>query len=415
MTELILHTDPVLAAGGQAIGRAPDGRVVFVEGAAPNERIRVRVTKDNPRFLRARTVEVLARSPDRVEPLCSHFGTCGGCSLQHVSAKAQLHSKAVSVLTTLRKVGRVTPKTVLPAWQGRPYGYRGRARVSVTPDGRLGYRERRGRRIAIVDRCPVLHLALQAVWPATGDLRGRPGRPGRPGQPSRRGGPEGELHLVTDGEQVAAALTGGDGAVRRGLGDVEWPGPPVVDLGLETEAGWLHPLVFSQANPEGNRELRAQLDRWLASGGPYASAVELYAGSGNLTGVLAARSARTVTLEASADAVALARRVAPTNAEVRVATAEAAVAERAGPVDVVLVGPPRAGLPPEVADGVAAWATAAIAYVSCDPATFARDAGRWSKAGWSLEVVRVFDLYPQTAHVELMGWFTPTPGGEGTS
>ncbi len=244
-----------------------------------------------------------------------------------------------------------------------------------------------------VSTCPVLHPELQAVLPK---LRGPQGR-------SRA-----QLNAVTDGERVAAAWTGSRGP-QPPIDGLEWVGPPAPstqgDSGLRSEGVHLHPLVFSQANPAGNRALKHQLQAWLPER-RFGSAVELYAGSGNFTLALAERVAHVVTYEVSTDAVALAQRVVPPHVDVRVGTAEEALEKAEGSVDVVLVDPPRAGLSSMVADGLARWATERLLYVSCDPATFARDAGRWARIGWRLEEVRVFDLYPQTPHVEVVGAFT---------
>ncbi|MEL7368029.1 MAG: class I SAM-dependent RNA methyltransferase, partial [Myxococcota bacterium] len=159
--------------------------------------------------------------------------------------------------------------------------------------------------------------------------------------------------------------------------------------------------------------IRAQLDQWLCTLAPVQTAVELYAGSGNFTLVLSAHASATACYESAADAVTLARRALPEHVELSVASAEAAVARRTGPVDVVLVDPPRSGLTPEVADGLTAWAQRALLYVSCDPATFARDAARWAAQGWRLAEVRLFDLYPQTAHSEVAGLFLPRTAPNG--
>ena len=396
MTTLELSTEAELAAGGNAVARAPDGRIVFIEGAAPDERVRIRIVKDNPRFLRARVVEVVAASASRVAPRCEHFGVCGGCSLQHVSSQAQLLSKQAALLSSLRKLGGVEPESVLAPWSGASYGYRGRARLAVGADGRLGYRRSRGREVVTIDRCPILHPALQA---ALSSIRTK--------SPPR--GPRALNLVLGPGERVAARWDG-PGGDRTTAAPVTWVGSVSDDPGLLASGVWHHPDVFSQSNPEGNLALRAQIDDWLRRGAPFASAVELYAGSGNLTLTLAEHAPQVTAFESSSDAVGLAKRVLPAHVHVMVATAEEATATTAATpssADIVLVDPPRAGLSAVVAEGISRWARRAIAYVSCDPATFARDAGRLQAAGWSLREVRLFDLYPQTAHSEVAGWFTP--------
>ena len=392
---LELSTELYLAAGGQAVARAPDGRVVFVEGAAPEERVVAVITKDNPRFLRARVERVVEASDDRVEPKCPHFTKCGGCSLQHVSTQAQLRSKVDALRTTLRKIGGTEAGRVLPPWSGPAYGYRSRARWAVAGDGRLGYRQARGRRVEPVEACPVLFPALQTVLPAL-RVEGAAGR---------------ELNVVTDGQRVVAAWSERDVTPVDHPG-VEWAQPvAAVAPGLEADGVRLHPSVFSQANPAGNRALRAQLAEWMQRWTPVSLAVELYAGHGNFSLVLAEHASTVRTFEASSDAVELAQRVVPEHVQAEHRTAEDALAGLDGVADVVLVDPPRAGLSAEVIRGIARVASRGIVYISCDPATFARDAGRLAAAGWRLDEVRLFDLYPQTAHAEVGGCFVLEPTG----
>ena len=381
----------------------------------------------------------------RVAPQCVHVDQCGGCTLQHVSAEAQLRSKEAAVLTTLAKIGRVTPDEVLPAWSGPAYGYRGRARWSVNSQGSLGYRAAHAHRVVTVSQCPVLMPALER---ALRDLQDAAG-PSSRGPKRRTQGETAALSAVTDGERVAVQWLG-DAGPRSGGKGVVWSDPVAVPgSGLQEADGfWLHPGVFSQANPAGNEALRAQVRTWLAQIAPYETVVELYAGSGNFTRVLAeivahadpgtglanadpgtgsAQSASgtsprpsgtgvaqprsgvsVMSFEASEDAVALARRLVPANVRPEVASAEDVVRRTDLPAaDVVFVDPPRAGLSVDVANRLTTWARRALLYVSCDPATFARDAGRWQTRGWRLHHLRVFDLYPQTAHVELAGWFRP--------
>lgn len=224
---MILTTERVLAAGGDAIARAPDGRVIFVQGACPEEQVRVEVLKDNKTFLRARVIEVIAAGAARVAPRCRYFGVCGGCTLQHVAAGAQRASKEAVVLETVARIGGVAHGSFEkdPTWSGEAYGYRSRARVAVTRAA-IGYRKLDSREVVDVEECPILTPAVQAELTA---LRAR----------------------------------------RPGIGEVELGG-----------AG---PGVFAQSNDEGNAAMVSHV-RALAEGAT--KVLELYAGSGNFTRVL---------------------------------------------------------------------------------------------------------------------------------
>lgn len=330
-----LTTESHLAAGGDAIARAPDGRVVFIEGACPSEQVRVEITKDNARFLRARVVEVLEPSPSRVTPPCPYFGVCGGCSLQHVSAAEQLASKEAAVLETVSRMGG-HQVTLDPSWSGEPYGYRTRARIAVDRRA-IGYRKKDSRELVDVESCAVLAPALNAEL---GKLRRK-----RP----------------SFGEHE--------------LGDSKG--------------------IFAQSNATGNTAMVAQV-KDLAKGS--GRVLELYAGSGNFTRVL---PEGTRAIEQSAPAV---RKAKEQGIEVLCAPVEEALREEQPGYDLIVLDPPRIGASNEVIEHLLRLRPAKIIYVSCDPATFARDAKKLG-AAYRLDRLRVFDLYPQTAHVEIIALF----------
>lgn len=337
-------TERHLAAGGDAIARAPDGRVVFVSGAAPEEQVRVEVTRDNKRFLRARTLEVLAPSPHRAAPRCSHFGECGGCLLQHVEYGAQVESKQAVLEETLARIGKVPVDQlrVDPPWRSAPYRYRTRVRFAVDGAGSAGFRAKRSRRVVPISECPILAAPLERYL-----LEHDRSVPG-------------EVRAMLEGERAVPERT------------------------------------FGQANEAGNRAMRAYVEALLGDL-RVDRALELYGGSGNFTDLLADRARTVVMVESDAVACSIARERLPGHVEVR-ATDVAGAPD--GPFDLVLVDPPRAGLSEAAVERITGAAPSRMVYVSCDAATFARDLARLSL---SLQRVRMFDLYPQTPHLELVG------------
>jgi 23S rRNA (uracil1939-C5)-methyltransferase len=372
---LLLDTEAELASGGAAIARAPDGRIVFVEGAAPNERVEAELLRDNARFLRARTLRVIVPGPDRVAPRCAHFGVCGGCALQHLSADAQLAGKQAALRTSLARIGRLDVARVAfdPPWSGPPYGYRSRARFAVE-EGRVGFRRREARQVVDVESCPVLTPALDA---ALVELRRRV----RAGASEARAD---EVEAVSAGEAFVL-----------GSGELE------ADDRFGRQL--LAPGVFAQSNALGNQamiEHAVELARALAP----RRILELYAGSGNFTRALA-ELAPVVAVEESPAAVALARRVLPANVELIEAAVERAL-PREERAELVVVDPPRTGLSAPLPRLLAEGGPQAILYVSCDPPSFARDAGRLAELGFALGRVRLFDLYPETPHAEVIGLFS---------
>lgn len=382
---MILTTGPGLTDQGAAVARALDGRVVFVHGAVPHERVKVRLLEEKKNHARARVEAVLDPGPDRVTPRCRHAGTCGGCPLQHVDAEAQARLKAEAAYQAIQRLGRMSlsPDSVdvEPVWFGPAYGTRSRVRWSWQPGRGPAYRAWRSHRPVVPTECPVLEPPLQRVLHIL--------------QQRARSVPEPtdvEVHAVTNGTQVAVC------------------GGPAVGA-ADFEAGPLHvrdregtrlvvPDGFSQNHRLGNDALLETLDRWMPES--VERALELYAGAGNFTRLLKRKAVFVRAIESNACSVELARAVL--GPSVQVDRSEAEQVEGLANFDLILVDPPRAGLHPRLVDRLRAT-RATLYYVSCHPGTFARDVNKL--AGFRLRRLRAFDLYPQTAHVELVGEFCP--------
>jgi 23S rRNA (uracil1939-C5)-methyltransferase len=347
--QLELRLD-ALAAGGDAVGRAGQ-QVVFVPLGAPGDRVRVRVVELHRRFARAEIEQILERGPGRRDPPCPHFGRCGGCSWMHLDALAQRAGREALLREALARIGGLQDLPALEWIESpRELGYRARARVAHE-DGRVGFRERASRRVVDVERCLVLDAPTQAQLDA---LRGR-----RP-----RG--SGELEIRGFGARAPAAA----GALR------------------------VSPGAFFQANA-------ALWERWLALiaelAGSGALAVELYAGVGFYTAAIERAFERVIAVERSRAARDLARN---TRATVIEAPAEewAKTALRGLAPDLVLVNPPRTGCDPAVIDAIAHSGARRLVYVSCDPATLARDLAALEDT-FRLTRLVLLDALPQTHHV----------------
>ncbi len=375
-----------LAAGGDGVGRAPDGRVVFVALAAPGDRVEARIDAVHRRHARGEVVRVIEPGASRVAPRCPAFGVCGGCAWQHVDYAAQCEAKRAIVEDALRRVGHLEPPAPV-ALRPSPsaYAYRARARVAVA-GGEVGYRRRRSHALCAVRRCPVLLPSLEAELAALADAA-----------------------PAADGEwEIAAGARGRRRHPVGAAGDaIEWrvDGEP-----LRVSAG-----VFFQANPELHGAL---LDAVAAAAGRGARAVELHAGAGFLTLRLAAAFERVTAVESDPAAAADLRhnlaRAGRDAVEVVHARAErwleAPPADAAAP-DALVLDPPRSGLAPGAAERIAALGPARIAYLSCDPATLARDLAALVASGYALAGVEAFDLFPQTPHVEVLARLLRARGG----
>jgi 23S rRNA (uracil1939-C5)-methyltransferase len=367
-----------LAAGGDGVGRGPDGRVVFVPFTAPGDFVRVRVTESRARFARGRALALLEPGPQRSDPACPVFGSCGGCAWQHVAYPAQLAAKARILEDALRRLGGLAPPGRIEVMASpSAWGYRSRARVLVQ-GGRVGFRRRRSHAVCATTRCPVLLPALDE-----------------------------KLHELAQGPPPVDGeweLAWGDGQAR--AVPLASPGRERVAMEIAGERIGISPGVFAQSNALLLPALAARL---LALAGAGGCALELYAGAGCFTLPLARRFERVVALEASPEAVRDLRAnlegAGIENVEVLGETLERALARgglAALAPEALVLDPPRAGLPEGAAQTLARLAPVRVVYLSCDPATLARDLALFVARGFALRSLEGFDLFPQTPHVEAL-------------
>jgi tRNA/tmRNA/rRNA uracil-C5-methylase (TrmA/RlmC/RlmD family) len=359
------------------VARADDGRVVFVRHALPGETVRVVVTSDGSRFLRADAVEVLEASAERVEPPCEYArpGRCGGCDWQHASPSAQLALKTSLVEEQLRRVGRfswggaVEPVAPVLHW-------RTRMQWAVDPSGRPGLHRHRSSDLELVTSCQIAvsTTALERTWPGVGVVE----------------------EMSTAGQTV---LVAGGQATPAGV-RLE-----VLGRSFEVAGG-----TFWQVHVDAPRVLgQAVLDGLAAQ--PGESFVDLYAGVGlfaSLLGAAVGQDGSGLAVESAARAAADAARNTADQPWVKVRTMPVTPALVRGlSADLIVLDPPRAGAGLEVTAALGALRPRALAYVSCDAASFARDLLVLTDAGWQVTSLRAFDLYPQTEHVELVAILTP--------
>lgn len=379
-----------VAVGGDAVAREPGGRVVFVRGALPEERVLARITEARRRFARGEVLEVLDPSPDRVPPPCPHVADgCGGCSWQHVTPEAQRRLKEGIVADTLRRVGHVegvpVSSVALP-----DRGYRTSLRCLVVGGG-LAFRRFHGHDAVPVRSCLVAHPLLDELFR------------------------EGRFDGAEEVELRAGARTGERLVVAHPTAtDLVLP-PDVLTVGTdELEAGaaaWYHEeaggrrwrvsaLSFFQVRPDGADVLAGLV---AGAAGDATTAVDLYSGVGLFAGVLAERELEVVAVEGRAGAAADARH---NLAGLPVNLVEGDVlAWSPTPADLVVADPSRAGLGERGVEVIAACDPRRVVVVACDPAALGRDAGLLVARGFGLSEVTVVDLFPHTPHVEAVAVF----------
>lgn len=416
-----------LGRGGEGVGRH-EGLVVFVPGAVVGDRCLVSYEQDRRRMAHGRLLEVVRPSEDRVPPVCPAFGACGGCQLQAISYAAELREKRRIVADALGRIGGIDVP-VEPCLGKDPYGYRAKVSWPVRQeDGatRVGLYAPKSHRIVEEDTCAVAEPALRALPSvlrramAELGISAYDGRSGtlRHAVARRSRGGEILLTLVATRDEALLRALGGrlmvevEGLVGVALSLNTSPGNRIFGAGsarmlagrgeLEEDILGLRLLVgptsFFQVNPGAAELLFATVEAFAGEGS--GRALDLYTGVGVMALVLARLGYDVFGVEYAEEAVALARRNAERNglrATFSVGDAQAVPLSRG---DALLtLDPPRGGAP-ELAHRLAAEGPPRIIYVSCDPATLARDAQALAKGGYRPLRVQPIDLFPRTIHVE---------------
>jgi 23S rRNA (uracil1939-C5)-methyltransferase len=390
-----------LAAGGDGVGKLEDGRTVFVPRSAPGDLVELSGLRAHKRFARARIDRLIEPSPLRAEPRCPHYlrDECGGCQLQHLEAGAQREARRTFVGDALRRLARrpVPDPPLIPS--EREFDYRTKITLAVSPGGRRIGLHRYDRADEIFDLrwCHITVPHLMTLWQALRRLRSLfpPRLTGMTLRSDRGGG----RHVVfrTDAEEAWPGAGKLLAALRRSgsLATVWWQ-PAEGTARAMAGAGEAHPAtVFEQIHPAMGDRVRAHA---LAALGPVAGrrVWDLYAGLGETTAALAGAGASVESVEVDRRAVAEAERRGPV-ARRHTGRVEHLLNELRAP-DLVITNPPRIGMDARVPEALERARPERVIYVSCDPATLARDLTRLP--GYRLMDVTAFDLFPQTAHVE---------------
>lgn len=416
-----------LASDGDGIARTASGRVVFVEGAVPGDRVELAHLREQRGILRAGIARIVEPSIDRVTPPCSHFGRCGGCVWQHVRYEAQLEAKRSNVRAALERIGglRLEGEVEIVA-SPLAYHYRARTRV-VEVEGGVGYRRRASNEALRVEDCPVLLPAVQTALAEQGrrvaGAQTGGHREGAPGAAARRlGGRSGRRRgrglaarewVITAGSAGPARIVAaGEGAAVPAATDPPLPSAARGDVEIEALGERLR--VSGPGFIQGNALLWERLarevrDRCLRSSADRVPRrfVELYAGIGFFTLPLARSGLRGIAVESNPEAVAdlvfnleragLADAVEAIGAEVE---HRSDLPTWLADADLLLVDPPRVGLEAGVRESIAKSGPGIVVYVSCDPATLARDLKPLVAHDYRVASILAFDLFPQTPHVE---------------
>ncbi len=375
-----------LVSGGSCIAHLEDGRVVFVAYAVPGELVEATVEKVESDYINAVATNVLEPSAERIEARCPLFGECGGCQLQHMTYAAQLSAKEEIVREQLRRIGHIDPSVVRPIVGAKePWAYRNHVRFSTgSKFGDVGFISRRGRGLLRVDECPIAAPEVNALLPT---LQGKGAG----------------LHQL----QVRLSAETGSTLIFPAL-----PGM-AVSTGqrayLERLGG--HNFIVSQsAFFQVNHAQAEEMVRLVGEALPERGRVlvDAFAGVGTFAVIFADRFERVIAIEESNSAMKDAKENVTDTPNVRLRTGKV---EEILPLldaapDAILLDPPRPGCHRAVLDSIIAFRPGVVVYVSCNPATLARDLRILADGGYAIESVTPLDMFPQTGHIECVSRLT---------
>jgi 23S rRNA (uracil1939-C5)-methyltransferase len=398
-----------LTYGGEAMGRLPDGRAVFVSFGLPGERVRVRLTEEKKGFARGEIVEILETSPQRIQPRCIHFTVCGGCHYQNLSYDDQLKAKTEILRDQLKRIGKIENPPVGPIVPSPvEWNYRNHVQFHLTEDGKLGYVNAKGRAVMPVMECHLPESGINTFWP--------------------------ELQFESRADVDRVAIRSGQDEEL--LVALESETPDIPELEIEADVSIVHlyedhtaviagqnHLIMNVLGKEFhvsaasffqvNTFMAAKMVEHVQALLPVSSStilLDLYCGVGLFSKFLAPHCKQVIGVEYSESACEdFAINLDEfENVDLYEGTAEEILPGLAGKLDgplYMVVDPPRAGIEKHALDAIISLKPQAIAYVSCDPSTLARDAARLTHAGYQLEEVTPFDLFPQTYHIESISLF----------
>lgn len=400
-----------MAHGGDAVARH-EGKVVFVPYLIPGEEALVEIVEEKANYLRAWPVEVISPSPDRVEALCVHFGVCGGCHWQHISYQRQLALRQEVLLSQLARIAHLPDAAVKPTVPAdEPWYYRNNVQLHLDQEGRLGFIGASDHQVLPISECHIMHPLVWDMWSAL-EIE----FPGLERITLRAG--------TASQEQLVVLESGTD--------DV-----PEVEVDLPVSCVLLlpdgTPVIFVGAphitERVGGRQLRVsansffqvntrQAERVISIVEGYAEPrgnellLDLYCGVGTFGLSLADKVAAVVGIDNSESAIEDARFNSQDldNVQFLQGSVEELIPDVEEKLDLVLLDPPRHGVSKKALDAIMKRVPGRVIYVSCDPATLARDVGIMVRSGYNLVAVQPVDMFPQTYHVEAVALLRSGPG-----
>ncbi|MBI5932961.1 MAG: class I SAM-dependent RNA methyltransferase [Chloroflexi bacterium] len=401
-----------LTYGGDAMGRLPDGRAVFIPFGLPGERVRVHLTEEKQNFARGEIVEIMEPSPNRIAAKCKHFGICGGCHYQNLPYEKQLVAKTEIIRDQLTRIGKIQNPPVAPMIASPfEWNYRNHVQFHLTEDGKLGFVNATGNAVIPISECHLPENSINSFWP---ELQFDPNMDIE--RVSLRAGADDDLMLLLESDSPDAPEL----EIEADISVVHlFDEHPVVMAGADHHFIRVLGRDFKVSAPsffQVNTAMAEKMVEHLLTNlpiSPTTTLLDLYCGVGLFSAFFAPHVKRVIGIETSESACEdFAINLDEfDNVELYEGAAEEILPALVGRNNIstyAIADPPRAGLDRRALDALIKLKPRLLAYVSCDPSTLARDAKRLIENGYALQQVTPYDLFPQTYHIESISLFAWT-------
>jgi len=398
-----------LTYGGEAMGRLPDGRAVFVPFGLPGENVRVELTEDRKNFAHGKLLEVIQGAPQRIQAKCKHFGLCGGCHYQNLAYEKQLPAKTEILIDQLKRIGKIENPPVKPMIPSpREWNYRNHVQFHLTAEGKLGFINSKGNSSFPIEECHLPETSIDTFWPelqfeSNKDIE----------RVSLRAGQHEELLVVleSDSPETPGLEIEADVSVVHLFDEhpVVIAGQDYLTINILEKDFHVSAASFFQVNTMMAGKMIQHLHTRLPVS-PSTTLLDVYCGVGLFSKFFASKCKLVIGIESSESACEDFEINLDEfdNVELYEGAAEEILPALVGQIDnlsQMIVDPPRAGIEKQTLDAIISIKPQVIAYVSCDPSTLARDAARLIVGGYRLVEVTPFDLFPQTYHIESISIF----------
>ncbi|MCK9286324.1 MAG: class I SAM-dependent RNA methyltransferase [Sphaerochaetaceae bacterium] len=370
-----------LIEGGDGLAHY-DGKAVFIPQSLPQEKVLASIIEDKSDFSRAIVDEILEPSNYRVDPCCPYYGICGGCDFQHVKASAQAEFKQSLCFENLKRIGQFDIEdadiTILPVATGPSLGYRSRIRFHVDVDEqRAGFLAATSNTLVDIDHCPVATERLNRLLGEKRPLLMKAATMRRVQQGWQRRTPFIEVPAFEGDTKVSLSNF-------------------IVHVTVLDKVFAVDSNAFFQTN----RFVLPEMVDFVRSHAVGNRVMDLYSGVGLFAAFLEEPGREVIAVERNERALELARKNLSSSTQLYTQSVEHWSRSQNESVDTVVVDPPRSGLGGEVVDAISSWEPKVVIYVSCNSVTLARDIKRFAQSGYKPKLLQVFDVYPQTSHVE---------------